>query len=156
MNHEEHVLLSIPIPIAGKVHELAAQFYAKRSPEVTSREEAKDELLSDWPPELIQRAWRESPPSMKKLLKYLSARADERIFSAEIIETLGLDSRDGTSGRRVLAGTLGAFGRRVRNRYRRDTWPFYAEWEHTRNEMGYRMTTDVAKQIGILAERNSS
>jgi hypothetical protein len=49
-----------------------------------------------------------------------------------------------------MAGAVGAFGRRWKNRYHggKDTkWPFEAWWDYERNVMVYRMPKEVADVI---------
>src|SRR2546423_66912 len=65
-----------------------------------------------WTTEAIWRAFAESPPSMKNVLLLLASKPDEEIVSDELAKALGPDARWPN-----LAGTLGAFGRRVRSRY---------------------------------------
>ncbi len=50
-------------------------------------------------------------------------------------------------GYRRLPGALGAFGRRVKNRYSKSTWPFKAEWSYAENVMHYEMDPWTAEQI---------
>lgn len=74
-------------------------------------------------PELIERAYRESPPAMKRFLDYLTAHAGRQIPNHEVADGIGVS-------RPQLAGVLGAFGRRWANRYqqRNSRWFFDAEW----------------------------
>ncbi len=67
------------------------------------------------PPELIERAYRESPPTMRRFLSYLTDNANRRVPNDEVAQSIGLT-------RPQLAGMLGAFGRRWANRY------FNADW----------------------------
>jgi hypothetical protein len=97
-------------------------------------------------PELIARAYRESPPAMKRFLDFLADRADVRIPNDHVAEGIGVS-------RPQLAGVLGAFGRRWANRYqkRNSKWFFDAEWT-TDDSSGdwkwhYRMPAEAAQVI---------
>ncbi len=49
-----------------------------------------------------------------------------------------------------MAGALGAFGRRWKNRYhggKKTKWPFESWWDYERNMMMYWMPTEVANVI---------
>lgn len=70
---------------------------------------------------LFERAYRESSPHMKRLLEYLADNPGRMIPSGELAEAIGYD-------RSQLAGVLGAFGRRWKNRYKNPGhWPFRAD-----------------------------
>ena len=73
--------------------------------------------------ELMERAYRESPASMRTFLEYLTDHAGRLVPNSEIVSEMGIS-------RRQLAGMLGAFGRRWANRYqqRATKWFFDAEW----------------------------
>jgi len=51
----------------------------------------------------------------------------------------------------TIAGALGAYGRRVKNRYKRSSFPFNQSWDHANGEMRHGMTPDVAEIILRLA-----
>ena len=99
-----------------------------------------DAVITEWPRELVERAYRESPASMKKVFRYLADHAGERVPITDIAKAVGYT-------RPQLAGALGAFGRRVKNRYRHTTWPFAAEWDNDVNMWFYTMQPTEADAV---------
>jgi hypothetical protein len=81
-----------------------------------------DGTTAAWPRELIERAYRESPRSIKTVFKYLAEHAGERIPITDLAAAVGYR-------RPQLAGALGAFGKRTKNRYGQAHWPFTVEWD---------------------------
>jgi hypothetical protein len=53
-------------------------------------------------------------------------------------------------GSKTIAGALGAYGRRVSNRYGMKTWPFEDRWHHVEGQQYYSMTPEVADIINAL------
>ncbi len=94
---------------------------------------------------LLRRVYSESEPQFQALLLYLASRPDEAIGSVEIANAL--DLANGTSS---LAGMLGAFARRAKNRYG-GFWPF--ERIYSPGDEGSRllMSSEVAAAINQLA-----
>jgi hypothetical protein len=87
---------------------------------------------------LVERAYRESSPKMKLLFDELANHPTERIRSTELAAAIGYD-------RSQLAGVLGAFGRRWKNRYRNEgPWPFKAEWD---GQWTYWMEAEEAQMV---------
>ena len=75
------------------------------------------EILDDagsWPRNLIVRQYPESPQSMKKFQMFLAENAGQDFSSTEIAEAIGAKY-----GSNTIAGQLRAYGRRVKNRYKR-------------------------------------
>lgn len=90
---------------------------------------------------LVERMYRESEPSHRKLMKYLADRPDERIGTREIAEGLGLQF-----GARSLAGSLGAFGNRAEHRYG-GLKPWESRWSEDKGEAEHRMSQEVATWV---------
>ena len=101
----------------------------------------------DWSPNEIARLYRESPPVMRKFLDHLADpdHADQVLTGPELATVIYGEEDD--RRRRKLPGALGAFGRRVKNRYSKRTWPFKASWNYERNIMEYKMDPWTAEQI---------
>ncbi|HZO06216.1 MAG TPA: hypothetical protein VFB52_07495 [Solirubrobacterales bacterium] len=99
----------------------------------------------DVPEHLLQRAYSESDTQFQALLRYLAERPDEAIGSVQIANELGL-----ANGTASLAGMLGAFARRAKNRYD-GFWPF--ERIYSPGDEGSRliMTAEIATAIKRLA-----
>jgi hypothetical protein len=103
-------------------------------------------MSESWPEDLIIRQYRESPESMKKFQQYLAEHAGQDFSSSQIAEAIGAEY-----GWNSIAGALGAYGRRVKNRYKRSTFPFKQNWDHQNGEMRHGMTPEVAEIILPLA-----
>ncbi len=107
---------------------------------------SRDGLPDDWSVSLVRRMYAESPTHMRALLDALASRAGEIVAATELIEVLSR-SRGKKADSSVLGGTLGAFGRRVSNRYGREHWPFSADWDADSSQVHYRMSPGVAALI---------
>lgn len=97
-------------------------------------------------PELVERAYRESPPAMKRFLDYLTDHSGRHVPNDEVAQETAIT-------RPQLAGVLGAFGRRWANRYqkRNSKWFFDAEWMADSGngdwKWHYRMPEEAAQII---------
>jgi hypothetical protein len=96
-----------------------------------------------WPRDLLERAYRESPSSIKKVLGHLAHHPGERVPITDLAKVVGYK-------RPQLAGALGAFGRRVKNRYGQKTWPFTGQWDAEVYMWFYTMETSEAEVIRSL------
>jgi hypothetical protein len=90
----------------------------------------------------------ESPPAMKDILVALAKRPDEWLTAAELASAI---RHKPNADWNTVAGTLGAFGRRCRSRYKRRDWPFRGEWDHTQGRFLYSMSPQVAAVISVSA-----
>jgi hypothetical protein len=91
--------------------------------------------------DLIERAYRESPESMKRFFNFLADNAGREVSSEQIARAIGRT-------RPQLAGVLGAFGRRWKRRYRNPgPWPLTASWNGDVGMWLYVMTTEDAEVI---------
>jgi hypothetical protein len=72
-----------------------------------------------WPSEMLERAYRESSPAMKRFFDHLADNPGRAVPISELGKAVGYSPHQ-------LAGTLGAAGRRITNRYKL-RWPF--GWE---------------------------
>jgi len=95
-----------------------------------------------WLPELIARQFDESPDIIKRFQKILASQPGKKIYTAEMATKL-----KAAKGSKTVAGALGAYGRRVLNRYKMPAWPFKTEWDHVKKEQCYWMDADVAALI---------
>jgi len=151
MDSSNSEFVNIPVPrqyvtqvygfiasLGGHVGESAGQS-ASSADTVTDADES-------WTEDLIVRQYRESPPSMKKFQQFLAENAGKDFSSTEIAEAIGAEH-----GWNSIAGALGAYGRRVKNRYKRSSFPFNQSWDHANGEMRHGMTPDVAEIILRLA-----
>jgi hypothetical protein len=104
-----------------------------------------DATNGSWTDELIERMYAESPPAMKRILKKLAEQPGQEIVSTDLANVLGPGK-----GWPNLAGTLGAYGRRVKSRYKKGSWPFTARWDHDLQKMTYVMPAETAEIIKDL------
>lgn len=152
MANEDPEFINIPVPrkyvsqVYAFIGSLDHQSSAEEAPAAV--EPSADTTATDqtWTRDLIIRQFRESPPSMKKFQRYLAEHAGQDFSSTEIADAIGAEH-----GWNSIAGALGAYGRRVKNRYKRRSFPFQQEWDHQHGEMRHSMTPEVAEIIRELA-----
>lgn len=106
--------------------------------ETASEDEAQRDSI--WTDELIGRCLVESPVPMRAFLMHLATNPDRTITSTEMAVAINRTSRQ-------LSGVLGAFGKRVRNRYSMESWPLEADWSDEAGSMIYRMPSHIAAVI---------
>lgn len=94
---------------------------------------------------LVGRMYRESEDAHKRLLRFLAGHPDEWLDSQAVADGLGL-----AYGRRSLAGSLGAFGRRADHRYG-GLKPFESRWDGETHQARLRMSQEVAAWIKAAA-----
>jgi hypothetical protein len=105
----------------------------------TSVVEADDDQARWLDAKLVKRAWDDSSTAMRIILRYLAEHKGEWVSIADVAHQLAPDADAHT-----VAGTLGAFSRRIKNRYGQYRWPF--EWKIGENGSGsvYMMKADFA------------
>jgi hypothetical protein len=99
----------------------------------------------EWSPRQLRLLYDQSPPAMVRILDFLAENPDIEVPSEWLVEVLKDDNPDANSN--TLAGTLGAFGRRVGNRYGMETWPFDADYSHEYGSVVYVMDGWVAEKL---------
>ncbi len=99
----------------------------------------------DWPADLVRRQFNESPEIIKRFQKLLASHPGQKFHTSEIASQL-----KAAKGAKSIAGALGAYGRRVANRYKMKTFPFDQAWDHAKHEQSHWMKTDVATIIKSL------
>src|ERR1041385_732796 len=144
-NNEDYF---VPVPVPRQLVLDVYRFVAERTrltgegqPSVRINQPAG--LPDDWSASEIRRLYSDSAKNMRAILDAMAARPGEKVYSNDLIEVLSR-SRGGTAGSSILGGTLGAFGRRVKNRYRKNNWPFEAHWIPEINQNYYVMSSAVA------------
>lgn len=137
------------IQVAVPKHRVLEVYALLASEPGNGRSDQQQFPVPGWDDELLRRAYGESPDSLANLLVYLSDRPDVIVTAQELAEGIGRT-------RQQLAGVLGAFGRRVKNRYQMDSWPFEA-WEDARKGMlVYRMDAHTAALIQTMRREESA
>lgn len=101
----------------------------------------------EWTEALLRRNWQDSPPTVRALLGHLADHPDMLVPITELARAVYEDG-----DRSKLAGVLGAFGRRTKNRYNATTWPFYIEWNWDLEVWQYCMPGWVAEIIRGLRD----
>src|SRR5215213_9722466 len=129
INQDEYfVLVPVPRQLVVDVYRFVGErtrLTVEAQPNVGINQPAG--LPDDWSASDIKRLYSDSAKNMRAILDAMAARPGEKVSSNDLIEVLSR-SRGGTVGSSILGGTLGAFGRRVKNRYRKNKWPFDAHW----------------------------
>ena len=142
----EFVPVLVPKKHVTRVYGLIASLDERRngaSDEPASTKTAPTE--GGWSKELIERQYRESPPSMKKFQRFLAEHPGQEFSTSEMAEPMGA-----AHGWNSVAGALGAYGRRVKHRYKRDSFPFASRWDHENEEQYHSMTPEVAEIIRAI------
>jgi hypothetical protein len=104
----------------------------------------------EWTPARIRKMVEQSPPAMRDLLKVLATHPGEWLDTEKLAKAIqGKDADPGT-----VAGTLGAFSRRLKSRYGIDSMPYEGRYEHGVGRV-LRMSKDMAQQI-LQAMKNGN
>lgn len=98
--------------------------------------------------ELIRRMFRESYEGHRQLMALLAQTPDEWIYTKDIARTLNI-----AKGARGVAGMLGAFGRRSKNRYGHKK-PWISEWDGAREEARHMMPAEVAEVVNSIVAKD--
>jgi hypothetical protein len=134
--------ISIPVPV-DRVHEVYELLARPRgeTPQLSSPPPSNGGAGLD--PALIERAYRESSDKMRQVFNHLAANAGTDVVTQELGDAVGYTAQQ-------MAGTLGAFGRRWKNRYhggKAAKWPFSARWDYGTGNAVYQMDPEVAEVI---------
>lgn len=144
----------VPVP-----EELVLEVYAlineRKEPKPGAPTKAKSTAMApSWSDEEIERAYRQSPPAMKALLDTLAAHPGEWLSTADlsgpVSEAIGKEY-----GWMQLAGVLGAFGRRTKSRYGKDSWFFDVERDDMNQRWMYRASPELSKFLQSLAAKGA-
>jgi hypothetical protein len=101
--------------------------------------------VDEWTPSRLRRMVEESPPAMLEILRMLADRPGEWLAMNELAKAIRPDADWNT-----VAGTLGAFGRRVKNRYGLESWPFENRYDYEVGGRVCRMSEEVARLVKRL------
>lgn len=105
--------------------------------------------FEEWTNARLERMVSESGQAMRDILRALVLRPGDWLSTADLAKAIE-DNPDADWN--TIAGMLGAFGRRIRNRYGLDTWPM--EWRRFPDGAGmhYMMPSHMAKRIHPLLD----
>jgi len=87
---------------------------------------------------------RRTSRSIMCILELLASHPDEWISVEQLASSL---THRPDANHMTIAGTLGAFGRRCRNRYGLDNWPFEVRYDRDLRSKVYRMSNTIADRI---------
>lgn len=145
MSNDELVNVLVPKRHLSRVYGLIAELEkgvepkANGSPPVPAGSDH-----DDWTASRIRRMVEQSPPAMRDILKAMATRAGDWLTTEDLAKSIEANP---DADWNTVAGTIGAFGRRMRNRYGIDTPPFEKKRDHDRRCKVYRMDNAMATQI---------
>jgi hypothetical protein len=141
--------VNVPVP-EHLVTRVMTVITEEMAPKPTGKLPAKHAppLTGDWTEAEIRKCWKESDTPMQGVLKLLASCAGSPVPIGDVASASGKNPK----GHQV-AGMMGAFGRRVKRRYNRSTWPFSANYNAMARRWEYTMGIPVATVITtILSE----
>jgi hypothetical protein len=141
----ELVPVYVPRALVADVYATITDYLRSgQDPDFTSRPATPSQPIyaAKWEESVIRRAYEESGPPMRRVLETLAARAGEEVGSDELAAAVG---EGATSAN--LAGVMGAFGRRVRSRYRQSRPFFASRWDGERDRTVYWIPREAAEAI---------
>ena len=142
---DELVTVSVPRKHLAKVYGFIATLESVE-PTAAAGETAANEAVTDdeWTPSRIRKMLQQSPPAMKDILRAMALRPNEWLTTLGLAEAIqGNDEADW----KTVAGTMGAFGRRLKNRYGLETFPFEKRYDHAAKSKAYRMSNEMSTLV---------
>ncbi len=100
--------------------------------------------FDDWTSSRLKRMVDESPVAMRDILRAMADHAGEWITTEDLASAI---SKKADADWNTVAGTMGAFGRRCKNRYGIKQKPFESHYDHTVGSKVFRMPKEIASQI---------
>ncbi len=151
MSENELVSVLVPKRHLPKVYGLIAELEGvEGTPQQSPPSDSPTGASDDWTSSRVQRMVSESPPAMRDILRAMAERPDQWVTVHQLAEAItGKD--DATWN--TVAGTMGAFGRRIKNRYGITEKPYEDRYDHTQGCKVFRMSKDMADQV-ISALKN--
>ncbi len=153
---EELVDVKVPRRHLTAVYGLIAQLEGAPQPaNEPSGSNGSAQDFGQWTPEKLRRAYNQSPDPLKAVLKYLAEHPDE-VVSTETLSQVYGKARGRAATPANLAGAIGAFGRRVANRYGikgpngRSIRPFSSWWDAGEGSVVYQMSPHIAEVLRSL------
>lgn len=95
-----------------------------------------------WTEKRLRKAYDQSSPAQRAILKAMASGKGDWVSVSEVVDKLGKGADWNT-----MAGALGAFGRRIKTRYKAKERPFTIRYNHDRGEKEYLMPPSVAEAI---------
>lgn len=113
-----------------------------------------DRQLDEWTPSRIRKMVDQSDTAMRAILKELATHAGEWRSTADLAAAIGSKANGSKADWNTVAGTMGAFGRRLKNRYALDTKPYERRREAGTGKV-FRMSKEIAQQV-LQAMKNGN
>ena len=136
-----YVHVSVPEPLLVEVYALLA---SQNRTEQTHLSESELATTNGWTKDELCRAYLESQEGPKLVLEYLANRPDEWVSYGDLAAGIGRETNQ-------LRGILGAFTRRLKNRYQKEDWPFEWLYDAERKRSMYCMSALNAAIIEEVA-----
>lgn len=153
MSDDQLVAVMVPSKHLAQVYGFIASLAgeeAKSPPKAKSESPAANGAMDEWTPTRLKKAIEQSPPAMRDILRALANKGGEWLTIEELASSIQ-GNEDATWN--TVAGTLGAFGRRLKNRYGLETFPFEKRFDHASNCNIYQMSKDVAASVRDLLDK---
>ena len=150
MSENELVAVMVPKRHLSKVYGFIAQLDSNSPEAGNSPAEAPTDAASDWTSARVRRMVQESQQAMRDVLQAMAEKAGTWVSVPELASAI---SNNPKADWNTIAGAMGAFGRRVKNRYGIDKKPFERRYDHTTHGKMFRMSKDIASQV-LLALKN--
>lgn len=100
--------------------------------------------LEEWTPLRLRKMLQQSPPAMKDVLRTMAEHPDEWLTTQQLAAAI---QNNPNADWMTVAGTMGAFGRRVKNRYGLESSPFEKRYDHQAKSKVYRMSAATSAQV---------
>jgi hypothetical protein len=136
------VNVAVPEGHLGEVYALLGRL-AKDEPTAVETNKSDQDW---WTEKRLRRAFEESSPSQQAILRAMAEANGKWISVSEVAAKVGA-GYDWNS----LAGALGAFGRRCRNRYKAKVRPFTRRYNPSKEEKEYLMPPEIGKVIKAIS-----
>ena len=149
MSTEDLVNVLVPRKHLSQVYGLIAQLegVAPSMPAIVDEQPAAHGATDEWTPSRLRTMVDDSGPAMRDLLRAMASRPGDGLTTQDLATALKNKPKADWN---TIAGTLGAFSRRVKSRYGLETWPFQVKRDHENHCWIYSMNPDVAKKILAL------
>jgi hypothetical protein len=146
MTTEELVAVMVPRKHLSRVYGLIAKLDVgdeSATVLIPSKPNANGNARSsdEWTPSRLRKMLQQSPPAMKDLLRAMAEHPDEWLTTEQLAQEI---QNNPAADWKTVAGTMGAFGRRIKNRYGLDTLPFEKRYDHDAQSKVYCMSCEIA------------
>jgi hypothetical protein len=145
---EDTDVVTIPVPKRhlARIYAFIGSLDAPEVHAAVAGANGAGETVDEWSLGMVERQYRESPDSMKRFQQWLADHPGQEFTSTQMGEALDVEY-----GWNSIAGMLGAYGNRVRNRYGKASFPFQSRTDYEAGEVLHSMTPEVAEIIKALA-----